>query len=114
MMTMSAFAGGGAGVIFIRWRVAPARRAGSIKSWSRLVADVAAFFLAVTMELGRSGRSMMTMSAFAGGGAGVIFIRWRVAPARRAGSIKSWSRLVADVAAFFLAVRWSSGGRGDR
>ena len=57
---------------------------------------------------------MMTMSAFAGGGAGVIFIRWRVAPARRAGSIKSWSRLVADVAAFFLAVRWSSGGRGDR
>ena len=46
-------------VIFIRWRVAPARRAGSIKSWSRLVADVAAFFLAVTMELGRSGRSMM-------------------------------------------------------
>ena len=32
------------------------------------MADVAAFFLAVTMELGRSGRSMMTMSAFAGGG----------------------------------------------
>jgi hypothetical protein len=33
----------------------------------------------------------------------VLFIPWRVAAERRAGSCPSWSRLLADVAAFFLA-----------